>query len=208
MEARRPREGHERPGRAGDLSPARSGSVNERRQDNDGLRDFPRRNCTVGLDRVITILAVAMKSAALKSAPRSRLGAAVGLALLATASAAMGWIGSELWKLSENTTFQVAGICKICGRVERVRELERASPAALPLNGDQCESIVMMVAALGGRVAGPARALSFRTYETAVRLDDGSIRIVRDTSEPPWKTGDRVRVTRGRVERVGQSAAG
>lgn len=143
----------------------------------------------------------------MKSAPRSRLGTAAALVLLAAGSASMGWIGSELWALRENTTFQIAGICRICGRVERVRELERASPAPLPLNGDQSEGIVMMIAALGGRVAGPPRALSFRTYETAVRLDDGSIRIVRDSATPPWKTGDRVRVMRGRVELVDRSVA-
>ena len=140
-----------------------------------------------------------MRSEVLRTPPRSRFSTGVALLLLVTAAAAMGWIGAELWKFQENTTFQIT-TCKVCGRVERVREIERASPAPLPLNGDQSESIVMMIAALGGRVAGPSQALSFRTFETAVRLDDGSIRIMRDSSEPPWKTGDRVRVMRGRVE--------
>jgi hypothetical protein len=132
---------------------------------------------------------------------------AVALVLLAAAGGAMLWIGAELYELRQNSTFLVTAPCAICGRVERVRELERASPAALPLTGDQSESIVMMIAALGGRIASPGAAFSFRTFETAVRLDDGSIRVVRESSEPPWKPGDRVRVMRGRVEPM-QSAAG
>jgi len=120
--------------------------------------------------------------------------------LLCLATGAMGWIGWQFLDLSGNGTFRIAGVCTVCGRVVRVRELERASPAALPLNGDQSESIVMMIAALGGRV--PSGGSSFHTYETAVRLDDGSIRIVREPTLPLWKAGDRVRVMRGRVEPI------
>ena len=135
--------------------------------------------------------------------PRSRLTAVIACVLLCCAGAAMGWIGVELSRLHANTTFNVAGVCSVCGRVEQVRELERASPAALPLNGDQSESIVMMIAALGSRMHASGRAFALRTFETAVRLDDGSIRILRDSREPPWKAGDRVRVMRGRVEPMG-----
>lgn len=138
---------------------------------------------------------------------QSKLTAAVATVLLAAAGGSMVWLGAQLLELRNNATFTVTAPCSVCGRVERVRELERASPAALPLNGDQSESIVMMIAALGGRIAGSSAAFSLRTFETAVRLDDGSIRIVRDTSEPPWKPGDRVRVMRGRVEPMFASAA-
>ena len=140
--------------------------------------------------------------------PQSKWTAAVALVLLAAGAGAMGWLGIQLFELRDNATFAVTAPCRVCGRVERVREVERASPAALPLNGDQSESIVMMIAALGSRMHASGRALAFRTFETAVRLDDGSIRIVRDTSEPPWKPGDRVRVMRGRVELMFASAAG
>jgi hypothetical protein len=79
-----------------------------------------------------------------------------------------------------------------------VRELERARSSPQHLNGDQSESIVIMIAALGGgsgrRVAVP------RTYETAVRLEDGSLRVLRDGRAPQWKRGDRVKVLKGRVE--------
>lgn len=127
----------------------------------------------------------------------------VAAGLLCAAGAAMGWIGLQLHELRENATFVVTAACRVCGRVERVREVERASPAPMPLTGDQSESIVMMIAALGSRIGAPGAGLAFRTYETAVRLDDGSIRVVRDTAAPPWKAGDRVRVMRGRVEPMG-----
>lgn len=135
-----------------------------------------------------------------ESPQRSTATSAVALMLLCVAAGAIGWIGWQLFELRDNATFRIAGVCNICGRVERVRELERASPAALPLNGDQSESIVMMIAALGGRVPHPSSTPSFHTYETAVRLDDGSIRIVREPTLPAWKAGDRVKVMRGRVE--------
>jgi hypothetical protein len=78
-----------------------------------------------------------------------------------------------------------------------VRELDRAG-AAQPLNGDQSESIVILIAALGG---GGARLVAVpRTFETAVRFEDGSLRVVRDARSPQWKRGDRVKVMRGQVE--------
>jgi hypothetical protein len=84
--------------------------------------------------------------------------------------------------------------CSVCGVVERVGEFERAG---LQLSGDHGEGFVVLLAALGGikEAAAPGRM-----YETAVRHDDGSVRIVRDASSPQWKQGDRVRVIRGRVE--------
>jgi hypothetical protein len=84
--------------------------------------------------------------------------------------------------------------CGICGVVQGVAEFERAG---LQLSGDQSEGFVVLLAVLSGlnnRVAPP------KVYETAVLHDDGSVRIVRDSSAPQWKRGDRVRVIKGRVE--------
>jgi len=89
-----------------------------------------------------------------------------------------------------------ASICRVCGVVEGVAEFERAS---LQLTGEQNEGIVVLLAHLGGFKGAPAPA---HVYETAVLHDDGSVRVVRDTSAPQWKRGDRVRVIRGRVEPV------
>jgi hypothetical protein len=87
-----------------------------------------------------------------------------------------------------------APTCGVCGVVERVGEFERAG---FQLIGEQNEGFVVLLAKLGGVNSEPA---PMRLYETAVLHDDGSVRVVRDWSAPQWKQGDRVKVTRGRVE--------
>ncbi len=84
--------------------------------------------------------------------------------------------------------------CHVCGVVEGVAEFERAG---LELSGERNEGFVVMLAQLGGLNGAAAPA---RVYETAVLQDDGSVRVVRDTSAPRWKRGDRVKVVRGRIE--------
>jgi hypothetical protein len=84
--------------------------------------------------------------------------------------------------------------CRVCGVVEGISEGERA---ALQFIGEQNEGFVVLLAQLGGIRASTAPS---RYYETAVLHDDGTVRVVRDTTEPHWKRGDRVRVMRGRVE--------
>src|SRR5260221_718728 len=76
--------------------------------------------------------------------------------------------------------------CSVCGVVEGVAQFERAGMQQL--NGDRNEAFVVLLAALGGMKSN-APAASSRFYETAVLHDDGSVRIVRDTSEPLWKRG-------------------
>jgi hypothetical protein len=91
--------------------------------------------------------------------------------------------------------------CHVCGVVEGVAEFERSS---FQLNGEQNEGIVVLLAQLGGLKSVPVDG---RVYETAVLHDDGSVRVVRDTSAPQWKRGDRVRVVRGRVEPISAEVA-
>ena len=88
-----------------------------------------------------------------------------------------------------------AGTCRVCGVVEGVAEFERTGFQRF---GEQNEGIVVLLARLSGLKAAPASA---RVYETAVLHDDGSVRVVRDTSAPQWKRGDRVKVVAGRIER-------
>ena len=85
--------------------------------------------------------------------------------------------------------------CTICGVVERVGEFDSAS---LSRNGDQNESIVVLLATLGG-LKGQSPG---RMYETAVLHDDGTVRVVRESIAPQWKQGDRVRVIKGRIQPV------
>ena len=92
------------------------------------------------------------------------------------------------------------GVCHVCGVVEGVAEFERTG---FELSGEQNEGFVVLLAQLGGMKSAPAPG---RVYETAVLQDDGSVRVVRDTSAPRWKRGDRVRVVRGRIEPVALAA--
>jgi hypothetical protein len=88
-----------------------------------------------------------------------------------------------------------APVCNVCGVVERVGELQPGG--GFQLIGEQNEGFVVLLAKMGGVKSDPS---PMRVYETAVLHDDGSVRVVRDTSVPRWKQGDRVKVTRGRVE--------
>jgi hypothetical protein len=80
--------------------------------------------------------------------------------------------------------------------VDSVNEV--APAAGQVLEGSSAEGAVILLAALGG--ATRPRARPERIYETAVIHDDGSVRVLRDTGEPHWKPGDRVKVIKGRVE--------
>lgn len=129
------------------------------------------------------------------------LAALITLVFIAALAAIAGWLAIALKQPAPSRPFAAEPYCRVCGVVEEVREVKRAPTAAQqPLNGDQSESIVILIAALGGG-AGRLVALP-RTYETAVRFDDGSLRLLRDGHEPQWKRGDRVKVRRGRVEPV------
>jgi hypothetical protein len=70
--------------------------------------------------------------------------------------------------------------CSVCGVVDRVGEFPGSG---LQLSGDAGEGFVVLLAALGGIKDGAAPG---RIYETAVLHDDGSVRVVRDSSAPQW----------------------
>ena len=84
--------------------------------------------------------------------------------------------------------------CSVCGVVERVGEFEHGG---IQLVGERNEGFVVLLAKLGGASGEPTPT---RFYETAVLHDDGTVRVVRETSAPHWKQGDRVKVVRGRIE--------
>ena len=129
--------------------------------------------------------------------PQSPVALVVLTAIVMVAGFAMviAWFALViLGQPTPSSSSSKAPICNICGVVERVGELERAS---LQLIGEQNEGFVVLLAKLGGVHVERA---PMRVYETAVLHDDGSVRVVRDWSAPQWKQGDRVRVVGGRVE--------
>lgn len=143
------------------------------------------------------------------------LGTMLLLLCAAGVGAVTGWIALQVGEARQNTTFRIPPACSVCGVVEMVRELETAArgasevnwverglgvrPADLLLGGGRADAIVVLLAALGGTSAGTV-LFPARTFETAVRLDDGSVRVLRESAAPRWQPGDRVRVLRGRIE--------
>jgi hypothetical protein len=128
------------------------------------------------------------------------LAALMALVCVAGAAAVTGWLALSPRPSAVASSFHSVPPCRICGVVEGVRELDMASVKPMPLTGDRDESIVIMLAAMVGRAGGVLAASVSPTYETWVRFEDGSVRILRDSRAPQWKPGDRVKVMRGRVE--------
>ncbi|MEW6688575.1 MAG: hypothetical protein AB1452_05715 [Pseudomonadota bacterium] len=128
------------------------------------------------------------------------LAALMALVGVAGAAAVTGWLALAPRHSAVATSFHSVPPCRICGVVEGVRELDAARVKPMQLNGDRDESIVLLLAALAGRTRAALPAAAPVTYETWVRFEDGSVRILRDSRAPQWKAGDRVKVMRGRVE--------
>lgn len=128
------------------------------------------------------------------------LAALMALVCVAGVAAVTGWLALAPRQPAVATSFHSVPPCRICGVVEGVRELDAAKAKPMPLNGDRDESIVIMLAALAGKTTAALSAAVPTTYETWVRFEDGSVRILRDSRTPQWKAGDRVKVMRGRVE--------
>lgn len=105
--------------------------------------------------------------------------------------------------------------CASCGIVESVREVEaKGEGSGLGavggavvggLLGNQIgsgrgRSLATVAGAVGGVVAGneiEKRVKSSKHYEVAVRLDDGTRRVVSEANAPAWRQGDRVRIVDG-----------
>ena len=128
------------------------------------------------------------------------LGIITAIVIIAGFAMVVAWFALLLLDDRRNApverTTAAAAPCKICGVVERVREIEAAPMQAL--EGSRAEGTVILLAALGGAPApGGAQA---KLYETSVLHDDGTVRVLREASAPHWLRGDRVKVVKGRVE--------
>ncbi|MDB5796490.1 MAG: hypothetical protein JWP36_392 [Paucimonas sp.] len=115
-------------------------------------------------------------------------------------------------------TVYAASMCANCGRVESTRAiatkgegsgLGAAGGAVVggllgnQVGGGRGQDVMTVVGAIGGAVAGnqiEARVKSTQSYEVAVRLNDGSLRTVQQTTQPQWQAGDRVRIVDGVVK--------
>lgn len=110
--------------------------------------------------------------------------------------------------------------CANCGNVESVRTIkQRAEGSGLGaaggaviggLLGNQVgdgsgRTIATAAGAIGGAVLGnqvEGNMKASTSYEIRVRLDDGTLRTFRQSSPPAWRSGDRVRIVKGRLRSV------
>ncbi|KQQ89014.1 glycine zipper 2TM domain-containing protein [Massilia sp. Leaf139] len=107
--------------------------------------------------------------------------------------------------------------CGNCGNVESVRAIkQRAQGSGLgaaggaivggllgnQIGGGSGRQIATVAGAVGGAVVGnqvEGNMKATTSYEIRVRLDDGTLRTFRQSSQPQWRSGDRVRIVKGRL---------
>jgi len=110
--------------------------------------------------------------------------------------------------------------CSNCGNVESVREIkQRAQGSGLgaaggaviggllgnQVGGGSGRTIATAAGAIGGAVVGnqvEGNMKATTSYEIRVRLDDGTLRTFRQSSAPAWRSGDRVRIVKGKLRSV------
>lgn len=87
--------------------------------------------------------------------------------------------------------------CGNCGVVEEVRALDPriARHEFSTIAGGGIEGIAVALAALGGKL----RIEPSSIHQVVVRMDDGSIRILRTATPPRCRPGERVKVVMARI---------
>lgn len=108
-------------------------------------------------------------------------------------------------------------ICHECGVIESVREVEKkgdgsglgavAGGVTGGLLGRQTgngrgRDVMTVLGAIGGAVAGNViekNVKKVKTYELAIRFDDGSSRLISQDNPPAWRSGDHVRLVDGMI---------
>lgn len=111
--------------------------------------------------------------------------------------------------------------CRDCGVIDRVTPIEqRGEGTAMGtaggaivggLLGNQVGSgdgrkLATVAGAIGGAMAGnhiEGNMKTVRSYDIVVRLGDGSTRTFRQSEQPAWRAGDRVRVVNGALRSDG-----
>ena len=107
--------------------------------------------------------------------------------------------------------------CGNCGNIESVRAIKhRAQGSGLgaaggavlggllgnQVGGGHGRQLATVAGAVGGAVVGnqvEGNMKATTSYEIRVRLDDGSMRTFHQSSQPQWRSGDRVRIVKGRL---------
>jgi outer membrane lipoprotein SlyB len=106
-------------------------------------------------------------------------------------------------------------ICGNCGVIESMHTIETngegsgvgAVGGAMvggllgnQVGGGNGKKAMTVVGAVGGALAGnhiEKRVKSATTYEVLVRMENGSSRVVNESTQPTWRNGDRVKIVDG-----------
>lgn len=117
----------------------------------------------------------------------------------------------------ERVAQQAPAVCSSCGVVESVRSIEHrgqgsgvgaAGGAILGgLLGNQIGSghgrqLATVAGAVGGAVAGNQVEGNMKTthsWEIVVRMDNGKKRVLHQSAQPQWRSGDQVKVVNGQL---------
>lgn len=108
-------------------------------------------------------------------------------------------------------------ICHECGVIESVREFEKPGEGSgvgavaggvaggvlgHQTGGGRGKDVMTVLGALGGAFAGhqiEKTVKKVKTYEIAIRFEDGSSRLITQDNPPAWRSGDKVRVVNGMI---------
>jgi outer membrane lipoprotein SlyB len=106
-------------------------------------------------------------------------------------------------------------VCYDCGVIESVREIEKkgegsglgavAGGVAGGLLGHQAgggrgNTVMTVLGAVGGTIAGNAiekNVKRVKSYEIAIRFDDGTNQLITQDNPPAWRSGDKVKLVNG-----------
>lgn len=109
----------------------------------------------------------------------------------------------------------VRAICYDCGVIESVREIQKKGEgsgvgAAVggvaggvlghQTGGGRGKDVMTVLGALGGAVAGhqiEKTVKKVKSYEIAIRFEDGSSRVLTQDNPPAWRSGDKIRLVNG-----------
>ena len=126
----------------------------------------------------------------------TRMPVIVGAVIVSGGLAGLGALSQQGSAMSTSST--PIG-CYYCGVVEQIREVKLSPPnySVSSVSAGRDQAIVMLLSALSGATLtdGPTWI-----YEVSVRMDDGSIRAVRDGRLPKWRLGERVKIIKNQVE--------
>jgi outer membrane lipoprotein SlyB len=138
-----------------------------------------------------------------------------GLVKLKQGGVSEAVIQKILGKKSNTKTVAAAPVCNECGSITSMREINKPGQASgvgavaggvlgavvgRQVGGSGHRTAGTVVGAAGGAVAGhmiEKKAREGKTWEIAVRFDDGSSRTFMYDAIPAWSTGSRVKLVNG-----------